>query len=138
MVWMITIEKKYCKAILDGRKKIELRTRIPLSLASGDSVLVCMKGSKGKVPFYFIVDAVINATPRILWDRCHHQLAIDEKDYLEYVKGRSRLYGLRIGHVYKYLEEVNITDFRVPRAPQWFWAVPCAQTAFVVGSAWGN
>lgn len=138
MVWMITLEEKYCKAILDGRKKIELRTRIPKALTSEDSVLVCMKGSKGKVPFYFTIDSIICCSPRIMWFTCHNQLSIDEKDYLEYIKGRSRLYGLRIGHVYQYFNEVNITDFRVSKAPQWFTAVPCARTALVVGSGWGN
>lgn len=135
---MITLEEKYCKAILDGRKKIEVRTRIPKALTPGDAVLVCMKGSKGKVPFYFTVDAIICCSPRLLWFSCHNQLAIDERDYLEYIKGHSRMYGLRIRQVYQYIPDEDISTFRVNKAPQWFTCVPCARTALIVGSGKGD
>lgn len=138
MVWMITLEEKYCSAILDGRKKIEVRTRKPKGLTASDAVLVCMKGSKGCVPFYFVVDAIAACSPRILWSFNHHQMAIDEKDYLEYTKGRSIVYGLRIRQVYQYAHEVTISDFGIHKAPQWFTAVPCAKTAMIVGSGKGN
>lgn len=120
MAWMITLEKKYCKAILEGRKKIEVRTRIPRTIVAGDFVLVCMKGSKGRVPFYFVVDIAAAFSPRVLWIFNHQQLAIDEKDYLEYTKGKKIVYGLRIRHVYRFYHEMNISDFGLLKAPQWF------------------
>ena len=119
-VWMVTLEEEYCNAILDGRKEFELRTRIPKYLAAGDAILVCKKGSKGLVPFFFVVDAIAACSPRIMWSVHHHQLAIDEKDYLEYTKGRSLVFGLHIGYVYRYDHEVNISDFWVQKPPQWF------------------
>ena len=138
MIWMITLEKKYCNAILDGRKKFELRTRIPKNLAAGDTVLVCEKGSKGIVPFYFVIDAIAVCSPLVMWSVYHHRLAIDEADYLKYTKGRKFVYGLRIRYVYRYNYEVNISDFGVPRAPQWFSVVPCGKTALIVGSSKGD
>ena len=137
MVWMITLEKKYCDAILEGRKGFELRTRIPKNLAAGDTVLVCQKGSKGVVPFYFVVDSIAVCSPQVMWSVHHHQLAIDVNDYLEYTKGRRLVYGLRIRRVYRYSYEVNISDFGVDKAPQWFWVVPGGKTPLIVGSGKG-
>lgn len=138
MVWMITLEKKYCNAILEGRKKIEIRTRIPRTIVAGDAILVCMKGSKGHVPFYFVVDIIAAFSPRALWYFNHDQLAIDEKDYIEYTKGKRIVYGIRIRKVYKYDHEINISDFGVLKAPQWFTFIPCPKTALIVGSGKGD
>ena len=138
MVWMITLEKKYCEAIIDGRKKIEIRTRIPRTIVAGDAILVCMKGSKGLVPFYFVIDMIGAFSPHLLWTFNHHQLAIDEKDYLEYTKGKRIVYGIRIKKVYKYDERMNISDFGVQKAPQWFTYVLCDRTALIVGSGKGD
>lgn len=138
MVWMITLEEKYCDAIIDGHKLIEVRTRIPKAFGGGDAVLVCRKGSKGQVPFYFVVDAIAACSPRILWSLYHHQMAIDEKDYLEYTKGKSLVYGLRFRRVYQYAHEVNISDFGIHKAPQWFTVVPCPKTPMIVGSGKGD
>ena len=138
MVWMITLEKKYCYAILDGRKLMEIRTRIPKALRAGDAVLVCMKGSHGLVPFYFVVDAVAACSPHTLWTTNCQYMAIDEADYLEYTKGKSIVYGLKFRRVYQYAIEVTIDDFGVHKAPQWFTVVPCAKTALIVGSGKGD
>lgn len=138
MVWMITLEEKYCNAILDGRKKIEVRTRKPKALSAGDAVLVCMKGTHGRVPFYFTVDAIADCSPRILWNFNKHQMAIDEADYWAYTKGKAIVYGLRIRKVYQYGTEVTIHDFGVHKAPQWFTVVSCAKTPLIVGSGKGD
>ena len=137
MVWMITLKEKYCYAILSGRKKMELRTRKPKELHSGDAVLVCMKGSHGHVPFYFTVDAIACCSPRVMWTFNKNVLAIDEKDYKAYTKGKSYVYGIRIRQVCQYATEVTIDDFGVHKAPQWFTVVPCAKTAMIVGSGKG-
>lgn len=118
--WMITLEEKYCKAILEGCKEIEVRTRIPRTIVAGDAVAVCMKGSKGCVPFYFVVDIIAAFSPRVLWVFNHQQLAIDEKDYLEYTEGKQIVYGLHIRYVYRYDPWLTISDFGVCTAPQWF------------------
>lgn len=123
-MWMITLEKRYCQAILDGRKKIEVRTRLPRDIAARDIVLVCMKGTNGHVPFSFEIDAVGIFYPNILWDLYQQQLAIEKTDYLAYTKGRPVIYGLHIGQVNRYGEGVTIDDFGVNRSPQWFTKVP--------------
>lgn len=120
MIWMITLEEEYCNAILDGRKKIEIRTRIPGALAAGDPILVCLKGSKGRVPFFFVIDSVVAFTPQALWSFNKHQLAIDKKDYLEYTKGQGVVYALHISFVYRYERSFTIYDFGVRKVPQWF------------------
>lgn len=138
MVWMITLEKKYCEAIIDGRKKIEIRTRIPKTIVPGDAILVCMKGAKGLVPFYFVVDLIGVFSPRLLWSFNHQELAIEEKDYIEYTKGKRIVYGIRIRRVFKYEHEVNISDFGVQKAPQWFKFIPSVRTSLTIGSGKEN
>lgn len=127
MVWMITLEAKYCRAILDGTKKLEVRTRIPRECEVGDAVLVCMKGSNGVVSFYFVIDYIFERSPDFLWSLAHEQMAIDEKDYLQYTKGKNKVYGLRIRCVCKYVCEKHISFFGVKKAPQWFTAVQSAR-----------
>lgn len=138
MVWMITLEKKHCEAIIDGRKKIVIRKTIPKNVAAGDAILVCMKGSKGRVPLFFEVDIIAYFSPKVLWAFDEHQLAIDKKDYFEYTKGKNIVYGIRIRRVYRYNHEVNISDFGIQKVPQWFTYVPCGGTALMVGSVKGD
>lgn len=138
MVWMITLEEKYCNAILDGRKKIEVRTHIPKAIAAGDTVLVCRKGSHGYVPFFFTIDTIAACDKKIYWCFHKHEMDIAEADYWAYTEGKSTVYGLRIRNVYPYATEVPIDDFGVHKAPQWFTVVPCAKTAMIVGSGKGD
>ncbi len=125
MVWMITLEKKYCDAILEGRKTIEVRTRIPRALVPGDYVVVVEKGTKGRVVFSFDIDCLITSTPDLLWKNYKGTMAIDEIDYLAYTKGKYRVYGLCVRKVYKYTVDLTMEDFGVYRAPQWF--VKCSE-----------
>ena len=120
MVWMITLKEEYCNAILEGRKGIVIRTRIPRTLVAGDTIMVCMEGSKGRVPFFFVVDCVVAFSPKALWTFNKHELAIAEKDYLEYTKGQSVVYALHINYVYRYDRLWTISDFGVRKEPQWF------------------
>lgn len=138
MVWMITLEKKYCEAIIDGRKKIVIRNRIPRTIVAGDAILVCMKGSKGRVPLFFEVDIIAYFSPKVLWAYNEPQLAIDKEDYFVYTKGKNIVYGIRIRSVYRYNHEVNISDFGVQKTPKWFTYVPCGRTALMVGSVKGD
>lgn len=120
MWYAITLEKKYADAILEGRKLIELRTRIPKGIKSKDYVVVCAKGTKGKIVCWFSIGTIIACSCLDMWQSYRHILCIDKADYDAYCKGRSVVYGLSVYAVYSTDMELYVDDFGLPRPPQWF------------------
>lgn len=134
MWYAITLEKKYADAILEGRKLMELRTRIPKGIGSKDYIVVCVKGTKGKIACWFSIESVAECSPLIMWQRNSHVLCIDKTDYDAYCKGHSVVYGLRIHAVYSTLMDLCVDDFGLPKAPQWFSVVNDYPKRLLAGS----
>lgn len=122
--WIITIKKEYADAILESKKKIEVRTRIPASLSCGDLVFVHVGGTGDRVDFAFFVESIISYSPMGLYSRHRKCLCIDLSDYLKYTEGRRTVFAIGIGTVIKYGTMLTIKSLGVLHAPQWFTRVP--------------
>lgn len=120
MVWMITLEKKYVDAFLSGKKKIELRTRLPKNICFGDIVLCAESGSNGQVVFWFEVTEIYRGSPQFLWGQLRNYLCIDIGDYIAYTIDREKVYGLYVEKIKKIPQGITVADFGLSKSPQWF------------------
>lgn len=123
MIWMISLKKKYVDAFLSGKKRVEIRTRLPKNICMGDIVLCAESGSNGQVVFWFEVSKVYRGSPLFLWEQYHRYLCIELDDYLAYANGRKTIWGLYVEKIKKIPQGVTIADFGLSKSPQWFTSI---------------
>lgn len=105
---------------MDGRKSMEIRTRLPKYLSKGDKVFVCVSGSKGKVPFSFKVVDRIECSPEYAWHYFATRMGVTVDEFYGYVSGRYRIHLIVIGDLQVYDEPLCIYEMGLNRPPLWF------------------
>lgn len=120
MNWCVSLKQKYAERILDGRKTIEIRTRLPKFLSKGDKIFVCTSGSCGQIRFSFRVRRKIFVDPEIAWKYYKYQMCISRVDYEKYIGGRSFVWLVEIEGLQVYNPPHNITELNIKRPPMWF------------------
>lgn len=120
MNWVISLHKQYVKSFIEGDKKVEVRTRIPLALRTGDWIYVIQKNSGGKVVMKMRVLAVLRMSPEMLWERRAHEIQVNYLAYRDYFRGREIAYGIVMDEVVPITEEVYREELGLNGTPQWF------------------
>ena len=120
MMCAITVEPRFAEAIVKGQKLIEIRTRIPRGLKMGDVVVVCVKGTEGRVACWFEVGDVLYLSPATMWCRYASALCIDWFDYWDYVGEHAYVWGIVIRCVFTTRKPLDIRMYGLKNAPQWF------------------
>lgn len=117
---MITIHKEWVKSILDGKKSIELRTRIPKELQHNDVILVAQSETHNRVALAMMVHSIIKLHPDEMFDKYWREIQVNNLAYKDYTKDREWVYGIKIYNVVKLRKELHTDDFGINKAPQWF------------------
>lgn len=116
MEWACTVKRKYFDAIKDGRKRFEVRKRLP-KIVVGDILFVCCSDEVIKCR----VISVEKRDKREAWYLFACRMCVDEMAYNNYLEGREDvcLIGLRMMRV---VAGEELARFRsaVERNPQWF------------------
>ena len=120
MNWCVSLKQKYAERILDGRKTIEIRTRLPRFLSKGDKIFVCTSGSCGQIHFSFRVRRKNFVDPEIAWKYYWDQMCISRVDYEKYIGGRSFVWLVEIEGLQVYNPPHNIKELNIKRPPMWF------------------
>ena len=74
MTYMITVHKGVVKSYLSGVKDMELRTRIPHGLSSGDTLLVAQSGTHNRVVMGMYVRFVVKLSPDEMFDKFYKNI----------------------------------------------------------------
>lgn len=120
MIWMITLHKGFVKSFLGGEKKVELRTRVPKGLHSGDTIVVAQSGTHNKVVMRMSVLSVVKLSPSEMFENYGKEIQINYLAFDDYTKNRKWVYGIKTYNVVEFSEEMHTADFGIERAPQWF------------------
>ena len=123
MFWAITLHKQFVKSFLEGDKKVEVRTRIPKALRTGDWLFVIQEGTGGRVVMKLRVFGVLKMSPAVLWERRWKEIQVNYLAYSEYFKGRQVAYGIIVDEVVPITEEVYREELGLTGSPQWFSSV---------------
>lgn len=120
MNWAISLHKQFVKSFREGDKRVEVRTRVPKTLRTGDWLFVIQTDSGGRVVMRMRVRAIWRMTPELLWERMSHSIQVNYLAYADYFKGKSVAYGILIDEVVPITEEVYCEELGLNKAPQWF------------------
>lgn len=118
--WMITVRPPFSRWLVEGKKTMEIRTRIPKDLCIGDFVYVVEAASGGKVIGCFLVGKLIIAHPVFLANPYYSQHRVPFEMFCEYVGSREEVFGICLKLLKKAKVLTNISDFGLSRPPQWF------------------
>lgn len=120
MTYMITILKGFVKLFLSGEKDMELRTRIPQGLQSGDTLIVAQSGTHNRVVMRMKVLSIVKLSPDEMFDKHYKNIQLNYLAYADYTRGRQWVYGICVYNVFEYSKELYTTDFGIKYVPQWF------------------
>lgn len=120
MNWAISLHKHFVKSFLEGDKKVEIRTRVPSALRTGDWLYVIQTDSGGRVVLKLRVLAILKMHPQMLWERRAHDIQVNYLAYNDYFRGKRVAYGIVIDEVVPIVEEVYREELGLSDSPQWF------------------
>lgn len=118
--WMITVSRPYSRWLVEGKKTMEIRTRIPKELNIDDYIYVVEAASGGNVIGYFRVIEIIIAHPCFIAKPYYYKHRVPYEMFIDYVGIREEIYGIVLNHMYNGASMGNIKDYGLSRAPQWF------------------
>lgn len=116
MEWACTVKKEYYDAMIEGRKRLEVRTRVPC-IRLGDMLFVCC----GNEIIQCKVCSVLKMDVERAWYLYADKMCIDERKYYSYLQGKDVVFLIGLWVVEKLTDEKRKV-FRsvVPKNPQWF------------------
>ena len=120
MVWMITLHEEFVKSFLDGTKSIELRTRVPKALKSGDVIIAAQSGSHNRVVLQMTVESVVKMNPIGMFAMYCRDIQLDYLTFKNYTDGHDWVYGIKVCNVKALKDGLLTSDFGIAKAPQWF------------------
>lgn len=80
---VISIKRRFALEMLSGRKTVELRRR-PLRVASGTRVWIYSTAPYSAVELHAVVESVVCASPKRLWQRYRTRVGISRSEFDEY------------------------------------------------------
>lgn len=95
---LISIRPNFAKAILSGKKTVEIRRRIP-ALKVGTRLWIYATRPLGAIVGTAIVSKIIEDTPIEIWKTCMDQIALGQCEYDEYFAGTDRALGIVLSEI---------------------------------------
>lgn len=120
MNWCICLKKKFADAILEGRKDVELRTRVPKSLCEGDRIFVCVSGTHGQIPFSFKVKWIGKYGRGFAWKVFEKNMCVSLNEFRNYTKCSIYVYIIKFESVRIYDHPLSIDELGLKIPPMWF------------------
>lgn len=120
MNWAISLHKQHVESFLKGDKKVEVRTRVPKALRTGDWLYVIQTNSGGRVVMMLRVAEVIKMSPTELWICRERDIQVKYNAYNGYFGGHRVAYGIVIDDVVPIVEEIYREELGLSCSPQWF------------------
>ena len=108
--------------IFSGRKKVELRRRIPAD-SEGREVYIYVTRGRKAICGGFRIGEIWKETPQEMWTKVRIQACLEKADFERYYQGTDLAYGLQITDVWTYNTEITLwtlrcwfSDFAVPQS----------------------
>lgn len=102
---LLSIKPEFVHEIFQGRKKYEYRKSIFAKHVT--KVMVYSTKPEGMIVGEFTVKAVLQYTPKELWEKTHNDSGISKRYFDEYFEGRDKGYALQIADPVLYKKPVN-------------------------------
>ncbi|MBR3315599.1 MAG: ASCH domain-containing protein [Atopobiaceae bacterium] len=118
---MLSIRPEYVDRILAGEKTYEYRRRT-FKNPDVDSILIYCTSPRSAVVGEVAIERILESSPQELWDTTSKSGGIDYDSFMEYFKGVTTAYAIKLGEVLAFDTPKPIEDYAptVKRAPQSF------------------
>lgn len=110
-VLLLSIRPAFADAIFRGEKTIELRRRRP-RLLDGQQVFVYASGKVRALIGSFVVEAVVEAGPNILWRRYGSRIGIGRDEFFHYLEGAETGIGIFVANAWRAPQSVCLDELR--------------------------
>lgn len=108
---LISIHPKHVENIIDGTKKIELRSRT-VRLIGGDTLWIYSTMPIGAIVAVATIDFVSSLDSKVIWDNYSHDLCISESEYIEYCDDRPVMTIIGLKNVRKVQSLLTLEEIR--------------------------
>lgn len=116
MKLMLSIKPKFVKAIFEGTKKFEFRTRIPQKEV--EEIIIYETAPMSKVVGSFKVKSVRVGTPQEVLRVAKGYTGLTTSEYWQYYGGKDTAVAFEVGEINRLEEPKPLSDYGVKTAPQ--------------------
>lgn len=114
---LISIKPEYVRAIIEGKKKYELRRRRP-NLKRGDQLIIYQTSPEKRITAIAQVDTIIENDIKLLWQKVKDSAAISYESYMNYFEGCQTGYALKLSKIRMFEDPPSLDDLRL-RMPEY-------------------
>ena len=106
----IVVKPEYANKLISGKKDIELRKMKP-NVQPEDYVIIYASAPVKAVVGFGKVKAIIECTPKCLWERYSNRLGINEQSYFSYYDGYHKAIGIEFDMI-KSVMPIGLEELR--------------------------
>ena len=116
---LLSVKPKYVEEIISGRKKYEFRKSI-FKREDIKKLYIYSSSPVKKIIAIVDIDGIISDSPQELWEHCHEDAGISEREFFNYFKNSDIGYAIKISNVQEFPIPIDPyhhnEDFRPPQS----------------------
>ena len=121
---LLLVKPKYANEIISCRKKYEFRKSI-FKRENIKKMYIYSSSPVKKIIGIVDIDGILSDSPQKLWEQCHEDAGISERDFFNYFKNSDTGYAIKISNVQEFPTPIDPYHFNEDfRAPQSFYYLP--------------
>lgn len=109
---LLSIKPKHAINIFDGKKKVELRRKLPRKIKKGDPIVVYVSSPIKKIYGVFTVKKIIQAPVNILWEKVYKKSCISRNEFFQYFSNLEIGYGIVIDEYWVLANPINLLEIK--------------------------
>ncbi len=130
-VALLSIHPRHANAILEGRKRVELR-RVPVSMDTSH-VIVYATAPTQAILGWFEVEGIDLAAPTRIWNQHQSWCGVTRREFRDYFAGARQAAAIRVGRAHRLDDALSLDVLRnVKRPPQSFQYVDLADVSWLL------
>ncbi|MCD4780962.1 MAG: hypothetical protein K8S27_10505 [Candidatus Omnitrophica bacterium] len=121
---LLSVKPKYANEIISCRKKYEFRKSI-FKRENIKKMYIYSSSPVKKIIGIVDIDGILSDSPQKLWEQCHEDAGISEREFFNYFKNSDTGYAIKISNVQEFPTPIDPYHFNEDfRAPQSFYYMP--------------
>ncbi len=116
---LLSVKPKYANEIISGRKKYEFRKSI-FKRENIEKIYIYSSSPVKKIIAIVDIDGILSDSPQELWEQCHEDAGISEREFFSYFKNSDTGYAIKISNVQEFpipIDPYHLDeDFRPPQS----------------------
>lgn len=121
---LLSVKPKYANEIISCRKKYEFRKSI-FKRENINKMYIYSSSPVKKIIGIVDIDGILSDSPQKLWEQCHEDAGISEREFFNYFKNSDTGYAIKISNAQEFPTPIDPYHFNEDfRPPQSFYYLP--------------